>query len=453
MKTGASVFLTGEPGSGKTHTVSQYVKYLRGAGVSPAITASTGIAATHIGGTTVHSWSGIGIRKQLSAKELKNFFRHRGRRKRLREAEVLIIDEISMLDAATLDLVSTVLKRAKNSAWPFGGMQVILVGDFFQLPPVSRGGEPAQFAFESPAWAELDPRVLYLTEQHRQDDADLLSVLQAIRAGSFEETHFEHLESRLVGRGVIPDGGHGAIPDGVNGALPGGVTKLFCHNANVDAVNSRELTRLPGEESNFQMTSWGEAAQVEKLKSSCTSPETLTLKAGALVMFTRNDFEAGYVNGTLGRVTGFDADDGLPLVRTAAGSSFKAEPHDWSIEDNDEVVATVTQVPLRLAWAITVHKSQGMSLDAAVIDLSRVFECGQGYVALSRVRSLSGLHLLGMNPRAVMVHPGVAEADAEFRSRSSLLEAELARTPRAELEARWERFIEGVGGEPSADGS
>jgi ATP-dependent exoDNAse (exonuclease V) alpha subunit len=336
-----------------------------------------------------------------------------------------------MLDAATLDLVSTVCKRAKNSAWPFGGMQVILVGDFFQLPPVSRGGEPAEFAFRSPAWAELDPRVLYLTEQHRQEDADFLSLLQAIRAGAFEETHFERLESRKIGSGAIPDG----------------VSKLFCHNANVDAVNSRELARLPGEESHFQMTSWGEAARLEKLRSSCTSPETLTLKAGALVMFTRNDFEAGYVNGTLGKVTGFDADDGLPLVRTAAGKSFKAEPHDWSIEDNDEVVATVTQVPLRLAWAITVHKSQGMSLDAAVIDLSRVFECGQGYVALSRVRSLSGLHLLGMNPRATMVHPEVAEADTEFRACSERLAESLARTPQAELEEQWERFIEGIGGE------
>jgi len=446
LKTGASVFLTGEPGSGKTHTVSRYVEYLRGAGVSPAITASTGIAATHIGGTTVHSWSGIGIRKELPAKELKNFFRRPGHRKRLRETDVLIIDEISMLDAATLDLVSTVCKKARNSAWPFGGMQVILVGDFFQLPPVSRKGEPAEFAFRSPAWEELDPRVLYLTEQHRQDDADFLSVLQAIRAGAFEAAHFEHLESRRVGDGQVPDG-QGALSGGGNGAIPDGVTKLYCHNANVDAVNSRELAGLPGEESHFQMTSWGEKAPVEKLKSSCTSPETLSLKVGALVMFTKNDFEAGYVNGTLGRVTGFDSDDGLPLVRSAAGKSFKAEPHDWSIEDNDEVVATVTQVPLRLAWAITVHKSQGMSLDAAVIDLSRVFECGQGYVALSRVRSLSGLHLLGMNPRAVMVHPEVAEADAEFRLRSERLEAELARTPRAELEEQWEKFIEGVGGD------
>jgi len=440
MKTGASVFLTGEPGSGKTHTVSRYVEYLRGAGVSPAITASTGIAATHIGGTTVHSWSGIGIRKELSAKDLKNFFRRPGHRKHLRETDVLIIDEISMLDAATLDLVNTVCKKARNSAWPFGGMQVILVGDFFQLPPVSRKDEPAEFAFRSPAWEELDPRVLYLTEQHRQEDADFLSVLQAIRAGAFEEAHLEHLESRMVG-------GSDQGSDSGHGALPATATKLYCHNANVDVVNARELANLPGKESHFEMTSWGEAAQVKKLKSSCTSPETLTLKVGALVMFTRNDFEAGFVNGTLGKVTGFDSDDGLPLVRTTAGKTCKAEPHDWSIEDNDEIVAAVTQVPLRLAWAITVHKSQGMSLDAAVIDLSRVFEWGQGYVALSRVRSLSGLHLLGMNPRAVMVHPEVAEADAEFRLQSERLEAELAGMTRAELEEKWEEFIDGIAGE------
>lgn len=212
MKTGASVFLIGEPGSGKTHTVSRYVKYLRGEGVSPAITASTGIAATHIGGTTVHSWSGIGIRKELSAKELKNFFRRQGHRKRLRETEVLIIDEISMLEAATLDLVSTVCKKARNSAWPFGGMQVILVGDFFQLPPVSRSGEPARFAFESPAWAELDPRVLYLTEQHRQDDAISFQCFRRSGRGLSKRLTLSTLSRAGSGAARFPAAGTVCIP-------------------------------------------------------------------------------------------------------------------------------------------------------------------------------------------------------------------------------------------------
>jgi ATP-dependent exoDNAse (exonuclease V) alpha subunit len=435
MKTGASVFLTGEPGSGKTHTVKRYVEYLRSVGVTAAITASTGIAATHIGGTTVHSWSGVGIRKELSPLDMKNFFRHPGHRKRVRETEVLVIDEISMLDDRTLGLVNTVCKKARGSSLPFGGMQVILVGDFFQLPPVSRNGDEAAFAFVSSAWAELEPAVSYLTEQHRQDDEDFLSVLQAIRSNSFEEAHHSHLESRTVSGGEVPEG----------------ITKLYCHNANVDEVNSRELARLSGQEASFEMTSWGKKAHVDKLRNSCTSPETLTLKTGALVMFTKNDFDAGYVNGTLGRVVGFDAEEGFPLVKSTAGKTFVAEPHDWAMLDNEEVLATVTQIPLRLAWAITVHKSQGMSLDAAIIDLSRVFEFGQGYVALSRVRSLSGLHLLGLSPRATLVHPLVAEADEDFRRHSDENERLLARAPADELKAQWEMFVLRAGGMLPAD--
>jgi ATP-dependent DNA helicase PIF1 len=179
------------------------------------------------------------------------------------------------------------------------------------------------------------------------------------------------------------------------------------------------LARLPGKAHIFTMVAKGPEAFVRTLKRGCLSPEKLELKQGAVVMFTKNDPAGRYVNGTLGVVDDFDAEDGYTVVRTRGGKRILAEPSKWKIDENGKERASVTQVPLKLAWAMTVHKSQGMSLDAAVIDLARAFEYGQGYVALSRLRSLSGLHLLGLNERALRVHPLAVEKDAEFRAASA----------------------------------
>lgn len=430
MKTGANVFLTGNPGSGKTYLVNQYIEYLRSHGVKPAITASTGIAATHIGGRTIHSWSGIGIRDALTGRDISGIARNRATVRRIEANAPLIIDEISMLEARVLGMVDQVCKKIRGNYQPFGGRQVIFTGDFFQLPPVSRRGEqPSRFAFEADAWFDAAPQTLYLTEQHRQSDEQFSRILAAIRADDFQEAHHRDLLSRLVES---------------DQAAPG-ATRLYAHNRNVDSLNERELVRLESIEHVYQMSSSGRPKLVEALKKNCLSPKRLALKAGAVVMFTRNDFEAGYVNGTLGEVVGFDDESGFPEVRTRAGKLVLAEPMDWSIEEDDEIVATITQVPLRLAWAITIHKSQGMSMDAAVMDLSRVFEFGQGYVALSRVRSLQGLHLLGINERARMVHPEVIERDRHFISDSEACRARLNGMD-GELQEQSRAFIEACGG-------
>lgn len=432
MKTGASVFLTGKPGSGKTHTVNQYVKYLRAHKINPAITASTGIAATHISGRTIHSWSGIGIRSELTPKELKGIAKKGSyARKRIEATQTLIIDEISMLNGKTLSSVDAVCRTVKDSSKPFGGMQVILVGDFFQLPPVTRQNEQLLFAFDSEAWDLLEPAVLYLTEQHRQDDEAFLSILSAIRSDDFQEEHFSHLEPRLTTRQECPDG----------------ITKLFTHNANVDAVNERELANLPGEEHSFQMSKSGPEQLVGALQKGCLSPEKLVLKLKAVVMFTKNNFAEGFVNGTLGRVIAFDEDSGYPIVKTHTGKRIETEPMDWIVEENDEVQAEITQVPLRLAWAITIHKSQGMSLDAAIMDLKNVFEYGQGYVALSRVRNLAGLHLLGLNHKAFLVHPDILDKDEEFSGESVKVEKHYAALPSKTLKEKSEQFIRDCDGE------
>jgi len=434
LKTGVHVFLTGEAGSGKTHVVNAYAAYLREHEVGFAVTASTGIAATHIRGMTIHSWSGIGIHSELTDDEVRRIAESRYVTKRIRRASVLIIDEISMLDGRILTLVERVCRKAKKSGLPWGGLQVVLVGDFFQLPPVSVGGNVAQFAFQSSAWDALSPSVCYLTEQHRQEDDLFLDILSAIRGGTFSETHRLHVESRLVTAESLPEED---------------MTRLFSHNANVDSINGAELRKLPGKTYSFVMSSRGPDNLVETLKRGCLSPERLDLKEGATVMFTKNNPGEGYVNGTLGVVTGFETTRKYPVVRTRDGERVTVAPAEWTIDEGDEVLAKISQLPLRLAWAMTIHKSQGVSLDSAVRARSLTFDIWQGYVALSRVRRLSGIHLLGVNEKAFLVHPVVSEQDRIFRELSKEAAERYARTSVDELMKQWENFLVVTGGKRS----
>lgn len=432
LKTGANVFLTGEPGSGKTHTVNAYIRYLREHGINPSITASTGIAATHVGGMTIHSWSGIGIKRALTEYDLDAMSSNEGLVKRIASAKVLVIDEISMLDGSVLVMVEQVTRTLRRKPEPFGGLQVIFVGDFFQLPPIAdkTSGVRAQFCFESNAWRTANPIVCYLSEQHRQEDTAFLSTLGAIRRGELEDSVFEYIGERHV------------LP----GEHPLDIPQLYTHNVDVDRKNTQELAKLETEEKVFLMSTKGTSTRVEQLIKGCLSPEELVLKEGASVMFTKNNFENGYVNGTLGTIVGFDEDNGFPIVEVASGDNITALPSEWAVDDSGKVLATITQVPLRLAWAITVHKSQGMSLDAATMDLSRAFEYGQGYVALSRVRAFSGLHILGINQRAFEVHPLVLERDVAFHERSDEAETGFLNMPKADIQKLHENFLLTSGG-------
>ncbi|MBI4992946.1 MAG: AAA family ATPase [Candidatus Magasanikbacteria bacterium] len=442
LKTGANVFLTGEPGAGKTHTINEYAAYLRARDIEPAVTASTGIAATHLGGMTIHSWSGIGIKNKLDKRDLHNIATNKYITKRVQPAKVLIIDEVSMLAPGTLEMVDAVCRVIKQNQAPFGGLQVIFVGDFFQLPPIIKKDyneneqseffteQVSRFAFDSPAWERAKPVVCYLTEQYRQDDNVFLNILSAIRRNIFGDNHLRHLAARKVEQHLAPED----------------APKLFSHNVNVDSVNEAMLEKLPSQRHTFKSTSDGHHALVAVLQKGCLSPETLCLKIGAAVMFTKNNQREGFVNGTLGEVLGFDKESGLPIVRTRGGMKIEVEKMSWTIEENGEVRAQITQLPLRLAWAITVHKSQGMSLDEAVMDLSQVFEFGQGYVALSRVRRLSGLHLLGWNDRAFQVHPEVLAKDESFRLASQEAEALFAKISPVEMEQKHKNFISSIGG-------
>jgi ATP-dependent exoDNAse (exonuclease V) alpha subunit len=402
LKLGHNVFLTGAAGSGKTHVLLGYIAYLREHDVAHAVTASTGIAATHLGGVTIHSWSAIGVRDALTDGELDHFAEKSKRSARIRDARVLIIDEISMLHSHQLDLVDRVCRRVRERALPFGGLQAVLCGDFFQLPPVSRYGEPARYASYAEAWRRGEFLVCYLTEQHRQGDDPLLAVLGDIRAGTAGEHTKVPLRTcykRAIAGGITP-------------------TKLYTHNADVDAINARELAKLAGESERYTMVTVGRRRLVETLKASCLASETLELKRDAAVMFVKNNPDGSYVNGTLGRVKAFAQKSRWPIVETAGGRNILAAREEWRLEEDGRTVASIEQVPLRLAWAITVHKSQGMTLDSAEIDLSRAFEPGMGYVALSRVRSLAGLRLMGLNETALEVNPDVLAQDAKLRALS-----------------------------------
>ncbi|MEN9561101.1 MAG: hypothetical protein RIQ56_374, partial [Candidatus Parcubacteria bacterium] len=429
LKLGVNVFLTGEPGSGKTHTVNQYVQWLRERGVEPAITASTGIAATHVDGMTIHSWSGIGVKRAISDWDIETIQSREKTALRIIHAKVLIIDEISMLDAQTLQNVDKVLRALRRKPLmpeePFGGLQVVFVGDFFQLPPVSKDGS-AQFAFMARAWKDANPVICYLSEQHRQEDPVFLDLLNAVRRGAVEDMHYELLRSR-ADQDTKKD-----------------VTRLHTHNAEADRVNEESLGKIDSKARVFEMSSKGAKALVESLKQNCLSPERLTLKEGAKVMFTRNNFEEGYVNGTLGEVVGF-AESGFPLVQIRGGRVIEPHMGEWSIADGSKILAQIKQVPLRLAWAITVHKSQGMSLDAATIDLSRAFEFGQGYVAISRVRSLEGLYLEGFNDRALLLHPTIVAQDKMFRQKSEAARRRISEISDDERQRMEKNFQSAIG--------
>ncbi len=439
LKSGRNVFLTGQAGSGKTFVINKYIQRLRSCGVQVAITASTGIAATHIGGVTIHSRSGIGIKDVLSDYDMELIQQNERLHKNISKAKVLIIDEISMLSANTIDSVDRVVQMLRRDGRPFGGLQVIFVGDFFQLPPVMAlnpdGSESnKRFAFASKAWKDLDLVMCYLHTQHRQSQWDFSTILNTLRKGDMQAAWLAILKTRL-GQPV-------SHPNPV---------KLYTHNIDVDRINTQKLEELETDLKIYIATGSGDKNLVAAITKSMLAPSTLALKVWAQVIFVKNNPQKQYYNGTTGEVVGFNQSDGYPMVKVHDDLVIKAEPENRSIENASQIIANVKQIPLKLAWAITVHKSQGMTLDAAEMDLSRVFEPGQAYVALSRIKSLDGLHLLGLNEQWLRAHPLVLRADKYFRDQSEEKCAVYSTIDDTNFQEIHKRFISLIGGNYTPD--
>lgn len=401
MLSGESVLLTGQAGAGKTFVLNQFIKLARSEGKKVAVTATTGLAATHLGGSTIHAWSGMGIADEVHRGLIDNMSKMR--HDIIEKTDVLIIDEISMMHDFRLDMVDEICRIVRKKDEPFGGIQVVMSGDFFQLPPINRGDSRAGgFVVNSQVWQELDPAICYLTEQYRQDDEELLDILVAMRAGDVRQRHAEKLLSRVD------------VDPGTDD-----ITELHTVNVDVDKINEARLDALEGDEIFYTSTSTGGKNYVENLQRSVLAPDVLRLKKGALVMAVKNSPERKYANGSIGTVIDFEPATEYPVVEFRGGKIVSMVPDTWELRDGTRKRASITQIPLRLAWAITVHKSQGMTLDAARIDLRKAFVAGMGYVALSRVKNLDSLYLIGINRMALKISEDAIGIDAVLRDRAS----------------------------------
>jgi len=404
LLSGESALVTGPAGTGKTFVLNQFIRLAKADGKHVSITATTGLAATHLGGTTIHAWAGIGVLDTLPP----NFAEHmaKGRREIIEATDILLIDEISMLHDYRLDMVDEVCRLVRKKIdEPFGGIQVVMSGDFFQLPPINRSGSrQGGFVVGSRAWSELDPTILYLDQQFRQSEGDeLLDILTHIRSGDVRRHHAELLLARADSE----------VPSDLT------LTELHTTNVDVDRINSQELAKLGGDEVIYEQHATGSENYVETLQRSVLAPAVLTLKQNALVMAVKNDPARRYANGSIGTVVDFEPGTDYPVIEFMNGRNVTMMPDTWELRDGDKKRAGISQVPLRLAWAVTVHKSQGMTLDAARIDLRKAFVPGMGYVALSRVKSLDALYLTGINQMALRMSDEAFTIDEMLQGRAA----------------------------------
>lgn len=385
IEEGKSLFVTGGAGTGKSFLLNFLRNNYSSHGF--AVTASTGIAAVNISGSTIHSWAGIGLGNLPPSQILNNLFGNKGAkaRHRILKTKTLAIDEISMISGEVFDLLNCVFQEIRQNKAPFGGMQILLFGDFLQLPPVFRNQDQGQFCFESASWHELNPEIFVLEEIQRQKDQKFVKILNNLRFGKVSFDDRDALKERV-----------GAVDD--NHFIS--ATILTSHNSISDKINREKLQFIAEKSFEFDAEFFGEQSKIELLRKNCIASEKLVLKLGAQVMMTKNTYQKdGIINGSLGKIVDFSPKKNYPIVEFKNGKIITIKPEEWVIERFDEgkrqlvVDASMKQIPLILAWAITIHKSQGLTLDKISCDLSRIFAKGQAYVALSRARSLDSVFI------------------------------------------------------------
>ncbi|XP_034979174.1 ATP-dependent DNA helicase PIF1 [Zootoca vivipara] len=403
---GKNVFFTGSAGTGKSYLLKKIVASLPPN--STYATASTGVAACQIGGTTLHAFAGIGSGK-ASLHQCIELAQRPGIRQQWLNSRHLIIDEISMVEGDFFDKLEAVARAVRKCEDPFGGIQLIICGDFLQLPPVSKSSEQPRFCFQAKSWRKCIHLNMELTEVRRQTDRDFISLLHTVRLGRCTEE---------VTRQLTLTATHRVEKDGIL------ATRLCTHKDDVELTNARRLDELPGERRTFKAVD-SDPVLVKTLDAQCPVSSIIELKQGAQVMLTKNlDVSQGLVNGARGVVIGFETEGkGLPKVRFLCGVTNVVGLERWVLKGPAGTYLSRQQLPLKLAWAISIHKSQGMSLDCVEISLARVFEFGQAYVALSRARSLAGLRVLDFDPKVVRANPYVLQFYRHLKREKFLTQA------------------------------
>ena len=391
-----SVFFTGDAGTGKSFLLRRIIDALRLVSCT-FVTASTGIAACNIGGTTVHSFAGVGIATDPKEALAEKVARDARAASRWRRCNTLIIDEISMIDADLFDKLEFVARHVRRSSLPFGGIRLVLCGDFFQLPPVFKRSSPStnRFCFQSEQWEKCVPTCVVLDEIYRQKNEEFIAMLREIRRG-IVSPKTEHILSTLTPIGKDTDT----------------YTQLRSRNDECDAINRSKLAALDGDMKEFHAKEWhlpGEDQTMNMLRNNCQAPCLLQLRVHAQVILLKNlEVASGLSNGSRGVVCGFSASS-LPIIRFSNHMEKEIEPAEFVIEREGRKIASLVQLPLKLAWALSIHKSQGMTIPMLCVCLSGVFEFGQAYVALSRATDLSSLSVTNFSPSVVRAHPSVIQ--------------------------------------------
>jgi ATP-dependent exoDNAse (exonuclease V) alpha subunit len=391
----ANIFLTGCAGSGKSYLIREFLK--QESRETFPVLASTGAAAVLVGGRTFHSFFGIGILEGGVEAAVKKAIKDKRVVKRLRACNGMVIDEVSMLPGAALEAAEAVARSARQKNLPWGGLRVITVGDFAQLPPVSRSG-PTDWAFQAPVWQNSEFDNLVLNTVTRTADADFAATLDDVRQGRVTERVKNWLNERLDPEADVSD-----------------MTVLMPRRDQAEKVNLVRLQEIEGEAQVFPTQYEGESRAIDSLKRNAPVPEQLALKIGARVMIRVNDQGFRYVNGTTAVVAGITKDE--ITVVTSKGREFILEPVSFAWQDAEgNVTASAKNFPLNLAYAATIHKAQGATLDRVMADLRNLWDAGQAYVAVSRVRRPSDLTLSGWSEKSVRMDESVRTFYAGLRS-------------------------------------